>query len=155
MAWSRRKPKIRWRPAASDASRLRLAQRLTLLCGVLGTAAALLMATALVVPLAEAALVEQLFPSTCPRRVLLTHMRPEVARGHLWPILGEACNSRVLGYRNRGGTLDEAGMLFANQASWAHVLQAAAGLLDKPVTELLSIEELAAVQGRGDPRCLR
>ncbi len=104
---------------------------------------------------AEAALVEQLFPSACTRRVLLTHMRPEVARGHLWPILGEACNSRVLGYRNRGGTLDEAGMLFANQASWAHVLQAAAGLLDKPVTELLSIEELAAVQGRGDPRCLR
>ena len=104
---------------------------------------------------AEAALVEQLFPSTCPRRVLLTHMRPEVARGYLWPILGEACHSRVLGYRNRGGTLDEAGMLFANQASWAHVLQAAAGLLDKPVTDLLSIEELAAVQGRGDPRCLR
>ena len=104
---------------------------------------------------AEAALVEQLFPSTCTRRVLLTHMRPEVARGHLWPILGDARNSRVLGYRNRGGTLDEAGMLFANQASWAHVLQAAAGLLDKPVTELLSIEELAAVQGRGDPRCLR
>ena len=54
-----------------------------------------------------------------------------------------------------GTTLDEAGMLFANQASWAHVLQAAAGLLDKPVTELLSIDELAAVQGRGDPRCLR
>ena len=35
----------RWRPAASDASRLRLAQRLTLLCGVLGTAVALMMAT--------------------------------------------------------------------------------------------------------------
>jgi phosphoketolase len=104
---------------------------------------------------ATAAQVEQLFPSTCPRRVLLTHMRPEVARGHLWPILGDARNSRVLGYRNRGGTLDEAGMLFANQASWAHVLQAASGLLDKPVAALLSTEELAAVQGRGDPRCLR
>ncbi|PTS83690.1 xylulose 5-phosphate 3-epimerase [Pseudomonas sp. HMWF032] len=104
---------------------------------------------------ATAAQVEQLFPGTCVRRVLLTHMRPEVARGHLWPILGDARNSRVLGYRNRGGTLDEAGMLFANQASWAHVLQAASALLDTPVTALLSTEELAAVQGRGDPRCLR
>jgi phosphoketolase len=61
----------------------------------------------------------------------------------------------VLGYRNRGGTLDEAGMLFANQASWAHVLEAAAGLLGKPLEELLSAEEQAAVQGRGEPRCLR
>jgi len=35
----------RWRPAATDAHRLRLAQGLTLLFGILGTAAALLMAT--------------------------------------------------------------------------------------------------------------
>ena len=98
--------------------------------------------------------VEQLFPAACSRRVLLTHMRPEVARGHLWPLLGEGRQSRVLGYRNRGGTLDEPGMLFANQASWGHVLEVAAGLLDKPLGELLNAEELAAVQGHGDPRCL-
>lgn len=99
--------------------------------------------------------VEQLFPAACSRRVLLTHMRPEVARGHLWPLLGNGGQSRVLGYRNRGGTLDEPGMLFANQASWGHVLEAAAGLLDKPLGELLNTDELAAVQGHGDPRCLR
>ncbi|WP_339904333.1 xylulose 5-phosphate 3-epimerase [Pseudomonas guineae] len=99
--------------------------------------------------------VEQLFPAAYPVRVLLTHMRPEVARGHAWPLLGDARQNRVLGYRNRGGTLDEAGMLFANQASWAHVLEAVAALLDKPLGELLSADELAAVQGRGDPRCLR
>tara|TARA_R110000782_G_scaffold216267_1_gene303811 strand:- start:513 stop:890 length:378 start_codon:yes stop_codon:yes gene_type:complete len=99
--------------------------------------------------------VEQLFPAAYPVRVLLTHMRPEVARGHAWPLLGDARQNRVLGYRNRGGTLDEAGMLFANQASWAHVLEAVAALLDKPLGELLSVDELAAVQGRGDPRCLR
>jgi phosphoketolase len=103
----------------------------------------------------NAARVEQIFPAACSRRVLLTHMRPEVARGHLWPLLGDARQTRVLGYRNRGGTLDEAGMLFANQASWAHVLEAAAALLDKPLGELLKAEEQAAVQGRGDPRCLR
>ena len=105
--------------------------------------------------LVDAERVEQLFPAACSRRVLLTHMRPEVARGHLWPLLGDARHSRVLGYRNRGGTLDEDGMLFANQASWAHVLEAAAVLLDKPLGDLLSAEEQAAVLGRGEPRCLR
>jgi hypothetical protein len=35
------------------------------------------------------------------------------------------------------------------------VLEAAAALLDKPLGELLKAEEQAAVQGRGDPRCLR
>jgi phosphoketolase len=99
--------------------------------------------------------IERIFPAAYSRRVLLTHMRPEVARGHLWPLLGDAGRTRVLGYRNRGGTLDEAGMLFANQASWAHVLQACAALLDKPLGELLNADEQAAVEGRGDPRCLR
>jgi phosphoketolase len=99
--------------------------------------------------------VEQLFPATCSRRVLLSHMRPDVARGHLWPLLDKGVQSRVLGYRNRGGTLDEPGMLFANQASWGHVLEAAAQVLDKPLGELLTAEELAAVQGHGDPGCLR
>jgi phosphoketolase len=103
----------------------------------------------------DAERVERLFPAASVRRVLLTHMRPEVARGHLWPLLGDARHSRVLGYRNRGGTLDEAGMLFANQASWAHVLEAAAALLEKPLGDLLSAEEQAAVQGRGEPHCLR
>lgn len=103
----------------------------------------------------DAERVERLFPAASIKRVLLTHMRAEVARGHLWPLLGEARHSRVLGYRNRGGTLDEAGMLFANQASWAHVLEAAAALLGKPLGDLLSAEEQAAVQGRGEPRCLR
>jgi phosphoketolase len=104
---------------------------------------------------ADASLIEALFPAAMTRRVLLTHMRPEVARGHLWPILGDATHSRALGYRNRGGTLDEAGMLFANQASWAHVLAAVADLLGQPLTPLLSAEEAAAVQGCGDPACLR
>lgn len=98
---------------------------------------------------------ERLFPASCPYRVLLTHMRPEVARGHLWPILGDGPRNAVLGYRNRGGTLDEAGMLFANSATWAHVLQAVGGLLNRPLGDFLAADEAAAVQGKGDPRCLR
>jgi phosphoketolase len=104
---------------------------------------------------AEASVRERLFPARHARRVLLTHMRPEVARGHLWPILPDARRSRVLGYLNRGGTLDEAGMLFANRASWAHVLEAAAELLGLTAQVLLSEAERAALAGRGDPRVLR
>ncbi|SDG92078.1 Phosphoketolase [Pseudomonas benzenivorans] len=105
--------------------------------------------------LAEASARERLFPARYQRRVLLTHMRPEVARGHLWPILPDARQNRVLGYRNRGGTLDEAGMLFANRASWAHVLDAAAELLGVAADALLSEAERAALAGKGDPRVLR
>ncbi|HUE91331.1 xylulose 5-phosphate 3-epimerase [Pseudomonas sp.] len=105
--------------------------------------------------LAPSELSERLFPASCPYRVLLTHMRPEVARGHLWSILGDGPRNAVLGYRNRGGTLDEAGMLFANSATWAHVLQAVGGLLNRPLGDFLDADEASAVQGNGDPRCLR
>jgi len=104
--------------------------------------------------LADAGLVARLFPESHGRRVLLTHMRPEVARGHLWPILPDARRSVVLGYRNVGGTLDEAGMLFANRASWAHVLEACAAL-GVPGKALLTGEELEILAGRGDPALLR
>jgi phosphoketolase len=105
--------------------------------------------------MAAAEQIEALFPERLERRILLTHMRPEVARGHLWPILPDAHKTAVLGYRNRGGTLDEAGMLFANRACWANVLAACARLLDVPRTALLTLEEAAAVAGRGDPAVLR
>ncbi|MBS8240436.1 xylulose 5-phosphate 3-epimerase [Marinobacter lipolyticus] len=94
---------------------------------------------------------ERLFPFRLHRRVALTHMRPEVFRGHLHPLFPEPRHSRVLGYLNRGGTLDEAGMLFANRCSWAHALLACALVMEKPPGEWLSSAELAAVEGRGDP----
>ncbi len=105
--------------------------------------------------LAADGVAERLFPEQMEMRVLLTHMRPEVARGHLWPILPDVRRNSVLGYRNRGGTLDEAGMQFANRASWANVLAACARLLDVPRTSLLKPDEAAAVAGKGDPRVLR
>ncbi len=105
--------------------------------------------------LASPEVVAQLFAPALRRRVLLTHMRPEVARGHLWPLLPEASNTVVLGYRNRGGTLDEAGMQFANSATWAHILDACAQLLQVPLSDVLSAAEITAVKGEGDPRVLR
>lgn len=104
---------------------------------------------------ADEALRARLFPARMGRRVLLTHMRPEVARGHLWPILPDASQSAALGYRNRGGTFDEAGMLFANRACWANVVSACARLMDVPRTALLTGEEAAALAGKGDPSILR
>lgn len=94
---------------------------------------------------------ERLFPGRLHRRVALTHMRPEVFRGHLHPLFPDPAHSRVLGYINRGGTLNEAGMLFANHCSWGHTLAACASVLGKPPGEWLSSAELAAVEGRGDP----
>lgn len=105
--------------------------------------------------LAADGVTERLFPERMELRVMLTHMRPEVARGHLWPILPDARRNSVLGYRNRGGTLDTEGMQFANRASWANVLAACARLLDVPRTALLKPDEAAAVAGKGDPRVLR
>lgn len=94
---------------------------------------------------------ERLFPFRLHRRVALTHMRPEVFRGHLHPLFPEPRHSRVLGYINRGGTLNEAGMLLANRCSWAHALSACALVTERPPGEWLSSAELAAVEGRGDP----
>ncbi len=105
--------------------------------------------------LASDELVDKLFPERFRLRVLLTHMRPEVIRGHLWTILPDARNTYVLGYRNRGGTLDEFGMQFVNRACWGNVLAACARLQDIPRTALLTIEEAAAVAGKGDPQILR
>lgn len=104
---------------------------------------------------ADDELVTRLFPDSMDMRVMLTHMRPEVARGHLWPILPDARRSSVLGYRNRGGTLDVDGMQFVNRACWANVLAACARLRSVPRTALLTREEAAAVAGKGNPDCLR
>ena len=90
----------------------------------------------------------------CPRklpRVIITHTRPEPMTGVLRRIDSGPDRMRVLGYRNRGGTLDVAGMLFANGCTWAHIARSAAHILTVPPEELLEQEEIAAVEGRRDP----
>lgn len=95
--------------------------------------------------------IDQLFPPYVVHRVALTHMRPEVFRGHLWHLFAQAQHSDVLGYINRGGTLDEFGMQFANKATWAHVLQAYAHSTKTKLQDYLSPQEVDAVLGIGDP----
>ena len=68
-----------------------------------------------------------LFPAGVPARVFLTHTRPETLLGALGPL--HTGRTVGLGFANQGGTLDIAGMLFVNGASWAHAVEAAARLL--------------------------
>ncbi len=87
-------------------------------------------------------------------RVFLSHCRPEPLAGVLRP-LDTGARSRFLGYRNRGGTLDTFGMLFANRATWAHVLEAASEVAGLDLETLLSPAERDALAGEGDPAVLR
>ncbi|MFB9145067.1 xylulose 5-phosphate 3-epimerase [Halomonas alkalicola] len=89
-----------------------------------------------------------------PARVFLAHCRPEPLAGVLRP-LDTGARSRFLGYRNRGGTLDTFGMLYANRATWAHVLEAASEVAGLDLDALLDAEEQAALAGEGDPAVLR
>ncbi len=60
--------------------------------------------------------------------------------------------TRYLGFRNRGGTLDTAGMLFANGQTWAHIVAEACSAMDTDMAGILSSEEMLALSGKGDPR---
>jgi len=68
---------------------------------------------------------ESLFPPQLPR-VLLSHTRPEPMLGVLRRIDAGPSKTRALGYINRGGTLDVAGMLIANRCTWVSAIYAAA-----------------------------
>lgn len=96
---------------------------------------------------------QQLPAADC--RLLFCHTRPETMLGTLRPFdLGPA-RARALGYRNRGGTLDTFGLLFANRCTWAHGVAAVADMLAEPASNWLDAQELAAVAGVGDPEVLR
>lgn len=95
-----------------------------------------------------------LFPDSTAVRVFLTHTRPEPFIGTLWPLLKDSARTPVLGYLNRGGTLDHNGMLFANQCTWAHVLSVVAEGLGNHPGELLDAEELRALAGERSPDIL-
>jgi phosphoketolase len=94
--------------------------------------------------------IERLCPSRLPR-VVITHTRPEPMTGVLRRIDAGPGRMHILGYRNRGGTLDVGGMLFANGCTWAHIVRSVAGLLAAPAGQLLTVEEIAALEGHGNP----
>src|SRR3546814_9174072 len=91
-----------------------------------------------------------LFPPLLPR-VIVTHTRPEPMLGLLRRLDGGPARTVAHGYISRGGTLDVAGMLFANRSTWAHLAESAARLLNRPRDQFLSTAECAAIDGNGDP----
>lgn len=101
--------------------------------------------------LAPDSLFADLFPDTSPHRIFLTHTRPEPFIGALRSLDTGSRQTRVLGYINRGGTLNVPGMLFVNRSTWAHVLSEAASLLGLELSSLLTSEEIAALQGSIPP----
>ena len=104
--------------------------------------------------LSDAALSTLLPPATAPR-VFITHTRPEPFLGALRRVDTGSATTRALGYINRGGTLDTDGLLFANRCSWAHIVEATAQVLDRPLDALLTTAECEALRGSGDPTLLR
>jgi phosphoketolase len=102
---------------------------------------------------ADDAALAELFPSNMPR-VIATHTRPEPMLGLLRRLDGGPETTVAHGYVSRGGTLDVAGMLFANRSTWAHLVESAARLLNRPRDQFLSAAECAAIDGRGDPHDL-
>ncbi|MFZ5560189.1 MAG: xylulose 5-phosphate 3-epimerase [Pseudomonadota bacterium] len=100
--------------------------------------------------LAPASLRQQLSGNSTTQRVLVTHTRPEPLLGLLRPLDGSA-TMRALGYLNHGGTLNVAGMLYANRCSWLHILAAVAELQGERPSHYLESDELAVLEGEGNP----
>src|SRR5690606_18026411 len=92
----------------------------------------------------------ELFPRGLPR-VLLCHTRPEPMLGVLRRIDEGPERTRALGYISRGGTLDVAGMLFANRCTWAHAVDAAAAVAGWRREDLFPAAQLRARDGEGAP----
>jgi phosphoketolase len=94
---------------------------------------------------------ERLYPPDVEPRLFVTHTRAGRIRGLLASLDTGPRSTHALGYRNRGGTLDVAGMLFVNEQSWAHVVHAAGRLAGIAPKTLLDERELDALAGRTEP----
>lgn len=93
---------------------------------------------------------KELYPDGVKARLFVTHTRPETMLGVLQPLnTGE--NTAALGFISQGGTLLASGMLFVNRCTWAHILGEASRLLGMAPNELLSADELLALNGRKSP----
>jgi phosphoketolase len=96
-------------------------------------------------------LVAALYPDATPARLFVSHTRPEVLLGVLQPLHTGYGKTSALGFIGQGGTLTVAGMLFVNRCTWAHILDETARLLDVGRHDVLTEEEIAALDGQASP----
>jgi len=99
----------------------------------------------------SAQLQAELYPSSVPARVFVTHTRPEVLLGILQPLHTGIYQTSGLGFINHGGTLSLQGMLFVNRCSWGHILLEVARVLGMLQEELLTSEEIIVLDGKASP----
>ena len=95
-------------------------------------------------------IVSALFPARLPR-LIVSHTRPEPMLGLLRRLDNGPGRTAAAGFISRGGTLDVAGLLFANRCSWAHLIGAAAPLAGWSRDSLLTSAERDAIDGKGNP----
>jgi phosphoketolase len=100
--------------------------------------------------LAASDVAARLYPRAVEARVFVTHTRAEPLVGALRP-LHTGARTVALGFVNQGGTLSVAGMLFVNGQTWAHCLDAVVTLVGRDRGDLLTAEEIAAVDRRRSP----
>jgi phosphoketolase len=87
--------------------------------------------------------------------VFISHTRAEPISGTLRRLDTGAANSRFMGYRNLGGTLDLFGMLYANGQTWAHIVIEVADLLGCDAQRWLEPAHYEAAIGQGNPAILQ
>jgi len=93
----------------------------------------------------------ELYPDSISARIFVTHTRPEPLLGVLQPMNTGSGRTAGLGFIGHGGTLTVPGMLFVNRCTWGHILGETARLLGLPREELLTSEELDALDGKASP----
>jgi len=96
-------------------------------------------------------LIGDLYPASVSERIFVVHTRPQAILGVLQPINTGGEHTVCLGFIGQGGTLTTSGMMFVNRCTWGHILIEAARLLDIPREELLTSNEIAALDGKANP----
>jgi phosphoketolase len=94
---------------------------------------------------------KELYPDSVPARVFVSHTRPEPLLGALQPLYTGSDHTAGLGFIDHGGTLTVPGMLFVNRCTWAHIVAAVARLLGLRREDLLTPQELAALDCKTSP----
>lgn len=91
-----------------------------------------------------------ILPNHVEHTQIVTHTRPEIIAGSLTDWIGKRSVSQF-GFINHGGTLNAEGLLFINKTSWAHLLFNAARHLNINEGEILTQDELEALEGKRSP----